>query len=53
MKNFLIVYDLAVFAVTAAFIIFGDYPRNPRFYITILALLLIGKVIGGFIDKHE
>ena len=52
-KIFLIFFGLIVFAVTIGFIIFGEHPRDPRFYITVLVLALIGKVIGGCIDRRE
>lgn len=52
-RFFLIFYGLIIFAVTIGFIIFGEHPRDPRFYITMLVLALIGKVVGGCIDRHE
>ena len=52
-RIFLIFFVFIVFAVTIGFIIFGEHPRDPRFYITVLVLALIGKVIGGCIDRRE
>lgn len=52
-RFFLIFYGLIIFAVTIGFIIFGEHPRDPRFYITMLVFALIGKVVGGCIDRHE
>lgn len=52
-KNFLILYGLVIFAVTAGFILFGEHPRDPKFYVTMLVLVLIGKGIAHFIDGRE
>lgn len=52
-KAFLILYGFIILAVTVGFILFGEHPRDPRFYVTMLVLALVGKGIAHFIDGRE
>ncbi len=52
-KRFLILYGILILAVTVGFMIFGEHPRDSRFYWTLLTLLIVGKLIESMIDKHE
>lgn len=52
-KLFLIIYGAVVFSVTAGFLIWGEHPRDPRFYLAFLVIFLTGRVIGSLIDKRN
>ncbi len=48
-RFFLIVYAIIVTAVTVGFLIFGER-RDPRFYMTILILAIVGKIVSRWIE---
>lgn len=48
---FLIAYAILITAVTVLFLIFGER-KDPRFYVTLLILAVIGKLISKWIDRR-
>jgi hypothetical protein len=48
-RFFLIAYAIIVTAVTVGFLIFGER-RDPRFYMTILILAIVGKIVSRWIE---
>ena len=44
-RIFLIVYAIIIAAVTVGFLIFGEN-RDPRFYVTMLILAIVGKIVS-------
>jgi drug/metabolite transporter (DMT)-like permease len=51
-KLFLIMYAFVVAAITVLFLIFGER-KDPRYYIIILILVIIGKVLAKIIDNRK
>ena len=51
-KIFLIVYAIVVTAVTVLFLIFGER-KDSRYYIIMLILAIVGKVLSKIIDNRE
>lgn len=51
-RNFLIIYAIVVAAVTVLFMIFGER-KDSRYFIIILILAIVGKVLVKIIDKRE
>lgn len=54
-RNFLIIYAIVVAAVTAVtvlFMIFGER-KDSRYFIIMLILAIVGKVLVKIIDKRE
>ena len=49
-KIFLIIYGTALFMLTMAFLLTSNY-KDYRFYITLIILLAIGKIVEGRINK--
>ncbi len=45
-KIFLVLYGVVVFIVTVYYLAYGKV-RDPRFYISMLVLVIVGKVIAG------
>ena len=51
-KFFLPVYTIVVFSIVIWFALYGEH-RDPRFYVSILILAIIGKFIASHIDKEK
>lgn len=51
-KFFLPVYTIVVFSIVIWFALHGEH-RDPRFYVSILILAIIGKFIASHIDKEK
>lgn len=51
-RNFLIIYAIVVAAVTVLFMIFGER-KDSRYFIIMLILAIVGKVLDKIIDKRE
>ena len=54
-KNTLIiiyVYAIVVFSIVIWFALHGEH-RDPRFYVSILIIAIIGKFIASHIDKEK
>lgn len=51
-RNFLIIYAIVVAAVTVLFMIFGER-KDSRYFIIMLILAIVGKVLVKIIDKWE
>ncbi len=51
-RNFLIIYAIVVVAVTVLFMIFGER-KDSRYFIIMLILAIVGKVLVKIIDKRE
>ncbi len=51
-KFFLSVYTILVFSIVIWFALYGEH-RDPRFYVSILILAIIGKFIASHIDKEK
>ncbi len=51
-RNFLIIYAIVVAAVTVLFMIFGER-KDSRYFIIMLILAIVGKVLVKIIDKRE
>lgn len=52
MKILLPVYTIVVFSIVIWFALYGEH-RDPRFYVSILILAIIGKFIASHIDKEN
>ena len=50
-KFFLPLYAIVVFSIAIQFILCGK-ARDPVFYLSILILAIIGKIIASHIDKE-
>lgn len=50
-RIFLIVYAIVITAVTVGFLIFGER-KDPRFYVTILILAIVGKIVSEWMDSR-
>lgn len=48
-KFFLPVYAILIFIIVILFVLYGKV-RDPRFYITILIVAIIGKIIASHLD---
>lgn len=46
------VYTIVVFSIVIWFALYGEH-RDPRFYVSILMLAIIGKFIASHIDKEK
>lgn len=51
-KFFLPVYTIVVFSIVIWFALHGEH-RDPRFYVSILIIVIIGKFIASHIDKEK
>jgi len=51
-KFFFPVYTIVVFSIVIWFALYGEH-RDPRFYVSILILAIIGKFIASHIDKEK
>ena len=51
-RNFLIIYAIVVATVTVLFLIFGER-KDPRYYITMLVLAIVGKLLINYISNRE
>ena len=51
-KFFLPVYTIIVFLIVILFLL-CDKVRDPMFYLSILILAIIGKIIASHIDKEK
>lgn len=51
-KYFLLVYTVAVFSTVIWFALYGEH-RDPRFYVSMLVLAIIGEFIASHIDKEK
>lgn len=51
-RNFLIIYAIVVAVVTVLFMIFGER-KDSRFYIIMLILAIVGKILSKIIDNRE
>lgn len=51
-KFFLPVYVIVVFSIVILFVLCGKV-RDPMFYLSILLLAIIGKIIASHIDKEK
>lgn len=51
-KFFLPVYIIVVFSIIIWFDLYGEH-RDPRFYVAILIITIIGKFIASRIDKEK
>ena len=51
-KFFLPVYTIVVFSIVIWFALYGEH-RDPRFYVSILIIAIIGKFIASHIDKEK
>ena len=51
-KFFLPVYTILVFSIVIWFALYGEH-RDPRFYVSILILAIVGKFIASHIDKEK
>ncbi|HCF07489.1 MAG TPA: hypothetical protein DER14_05265, partial [Eubacterium sp.] len=51
-KFFLPVYTIVVFSIVIWFALHGEH-RDPRFYVSILIIAIIGKFIASHIDKEK
>ncbi len=51
-RNFLIIYAIVVVVVTVLFMIFGER-KDSRYFIIMLILAIVGKVLVKIIDKRE
>ena len=51
-RIFLMIYAIVITAVTVWFLIFGER-RDPRYYVTILILAIVGKIMAKRIDGRE
>jgi hypothetical protein len=51
-KFFFQVYTIVVFSIVIWFALYGEH-RDPRFYVSILILAIIGKFIASHIDKEK
>ena len=51
-RNFLIIYAIVVATVTVLFLIFGER-KDPRYYITMLVLAIVGKLFIKYISNRE
>jgi hypothetical protein len=49
-KNVLAIYALVVLTVTVLFSIYGEN-RDPRYYLTMLVLVIVMEIIWAHIDK--
>lgn len=52
MKSILIAYAIVVAAVTVFFMIFGER-KDSRFYIIMIILAIVGKIISKIMDNRE
>ena len=51
-KFFFQVYTIVVFSIVIWFALYGEH-RDPRLYVSILIIAIIGKFIASHIDKEE
>lgn len=51
-KFFFQVYTIVVFSIVIWFALYGEH-RDPRFYVSILIIAIIGKFIASHIDKEK
>mgnify|MGYP006870856856 CR=1 FL=1 len=51
-KFFFLVYSIVVFSIVIWFALYGE-DRDPRFYVSIWILAIIGKFIASHIDKEK
>ena len=51
-KIFLQIYAIVVFSIVILFVLCGKV-RDPMFYLSILILAIIGKIIASHIDKEK
>lgn len=51
-RKFLKIYGIIIAAVTILFLIFGER-RDPRYYVIMLILAIVGKILYRIIENRE
>lgn len=51
-KIFLIIYAILIPSLVVYFLVFGER-KDPRFWIIMLVLPIIGKIIEGYLGKGD